>query len=207
MSESAVKATCGRAQASVNERKVMESLVLLGHARTAEISRLVWPRAAYPEQMCNRTLARLRTDSLILDRRNACGSRSWVVTRKGAAWLEARGVPARHTLDLSSVSGSSFAHRTLGSRFLVEQRIAGFSVAGEYQLAVGGLPFAIDSLCKRLGKASDGLYWRKGPDGKTLVRWLEVENSPKALGEIQRILAVAEHAGTTLGGKRLAAAP
>lgn len=190
---------CGRARASRNEFDCMKALALLGHARVAEISRLVWPKAAYAEQMASRTMARLRDAGLTLSRRNACGSHSWVVTRKGAAWLEERGVQARHTLDLSSVAGSSFAHRTLGSRFLIEQRLAGFAVAGEYQLAVGSQPFDIGPLCKKLGKASDGLFWRKGANGHHSVWWTEVENAPKALGELQRVLAVAEHTGTTLG--------
>lgn len=193
------RAPCGRVQAGINELECMKALTLLGHARVAEVSRLVWPQAAYAEQMANRTLARLQDAGHTLPKRNACGSSSWVITRKGAAWLEERGVPARHTLDLSSVSGSSFAHRTLGSRFLVEQRLAGFNVAGEYQLAVGKLPFAVEPLCKKLGKASDGLYWRRGPNGQTSVWWTEVENAPKALAEIQRVLGVAEHVGAPLG--------
>lgn len=193
------KVRCGRAQANINELECMKALALFGHARVAEISRLVWPRAAYAAQMTNRTLARLQEAGLTLPRRNASGSRSWLITRKGAAWLDERGVPARHTLDLSSVSGSSFAHRTLGTRFLVEQRVAGFNVAGEYQLAVGAMPFAIEPLCKRLGKASDGVYWRRNANGETAVWWTEVENSPKALAEILRVLAVAEHVGTRLG--------
>lgn len=193
------RAPCGRARASINEFESMKALALLGHARVAEISRMVWPKAAYAEQMAGRTLARLQDAGHTLPKRNACGSKSWVITRKGAAWLEERGVPARHTLDLSSVSGSSFAHRTLGSRFLVEQHVAGFSVAGEYQLAVGKLPFAIEPLCRKLGKASDGLYWRKGANGQTSVWWTEVENAPKAYNEILRLLSVAEHVGTALG--------
>lgn len=193
------RARCGRVQAGVNELDCMKALALFGHARAAEIARLVWPKAAYAEQMASRTMARLRDAGLTLSRRNACGSHSWVVTRKGAAWLEERGVQARHTLDLSSVAGSSFAHRTLSSRFLIEQRLAGFAVAGEYQLAVGSQPFDIGPLCKKLGKASDGLYWRKGANGHHSVWWTEVENAPKALGELQRVLAVAEHAGTILG--------
>jgi hypothetical protein len=193
--------TCGRARAAANELQCMKGLALFGHLRSAEIARLVWPGAAHGDQMAARTLARLDLSGHVLRRRNAFASTSWVLTRKGATWLELRGVRARHTLDLSSVGGSSFGHRSLASRFLIEQRLAGFDVAGEYRLGHGAsaLPFAIEPFCKHLGKASDGLYWRRSMNGNVDVWWTEVENAPKAMADVERVLAVAEHVGARLG--------
>lgn len=104
----------GREIARANELKVMKAVTQFGHLRISEIARAVWPQARYAEQLARRTVARLVARGLLLERRNALGSKSLCMTRGGAAWLDARGVEAQHTLDLSSVAGSTFFHRTLG---------------------------------------------------------------------------------------------
>lgn len=189
----------GRDVAAERELAVMKACAQFGHLRTCEIARLVWPTANYASQMAGRTLNRLSSFGLLAERRNSLATRSFVLTRKGAAWLELRGITARHGLDLSSIAGATFIHRCLGSRFLIEQRLQGANVAGEYQLATGQLPFDISKACTRLAKLPDGIFWRKDAQGRIAVRWLEVENAPKAMAEISRVLAVAELVGMDLG--------
>ena len=103
----------GREVARRNELKCMKAVIQFGHLRICEMARAVWPQARYGEQVARRTVARMVEQGLLLERRNALGSRSLCVTRGGATWLNARGIEAQHTLDLSSVSGSTFFHRTL----------------------------------------------------------------------------------------------
>lgn len=113
----------GRETARLNEFNVMKAVAQFGHLRVIELARAVWPQARYGEQLARRTVARLVAQGLLLERRNALGSRSLCLTRGGAAWLDARGVEAQHTLDLSSVAGSTFFHRTLATRYLIERQV------------------------------------------------------------------------------------
>ena len=188
----------GREVARDNDLCVMKMVMFYGHIRFIELGRAVWPKAAFAEQMGRRTAKRLVTQGLLLERRNALGSTSLCVTRAGAAWLEARGIDAHHTLDLSSVSGPTFFHRTLATRFLIERQIDGDNVAGEYQIYRGQLPFSIAVLVRVMRKMPDGLVWRRRHDGKIHVYWVEQESSIKARPDIERCLQAARHVGTTL---------
>jgi hypothetical protein len=135
---------------------------------------------------------------LLLERRNALGSKSLCLTRGGAAWLDARGVQAQHTLDLSSVAGSTFFHRTLATRYLIERQVAGYQVAGEYQILRRKLPFSIDGLAKALRKLPDGLVWQRKSDGTVAVEIVEQEAAAKARSELEKCLRAAEYVGTSL---------
>jgi len=188
---------CGREVARANELKCMKMVAHYGHARPAEIARFAWPTARYGEQVARRTLRRLVSQGLLLERRNALGSRSVCVTRAGAAWLDLRGVPAQQTLELSSVAGPTFFHRTMATRYLVERQVAGFQVAGEYLMLRRQLPFSIDALSKALKKMPDGLIWQRSKaDGTVALELLEVEVSRKPRAEIEACLSWASYVGT-----------
>lgn len=197
-----IAALGGREAARRNELRCMKAVIQFGHLRICELARAVWPRARYGEQVARRTVARLVEQGLLLERRNALGSRSLCVTRGGATWLNARGIEAQHTLDLSSVSGSTFFHRTLATRYLIERQAEGFQVAGEYQLLRRKLPFSIDGTVKALRKLPDGTVWQRKPDGTVAVEWVEQEAAAKATKELERCLRAAEFAGKTLDAEK-----
>ena len=188
----------GREAARLNELKAMKSVAQFGHLRICELARVVWPQARFAEQMARRTAARLVALGLLLERRNALGSKSLCVTRGGATWLDARGVEAQHTLDLSSVAGSTFFHRTLATRYLIERQVEGFQVAGEYQLLRRKTPFPIDGLVKALRKLPDGMVWRRKADGVATVELVEQEAAAKARQELEKCLRAAEYVGRSL---------
>lgn len=190
----------GREQARLNELRCMRAVAHFGHLRIAELARAVWPHARFGEQVARRTVARLVTQGLLLERRNALGSTSLCVTRSGAAWLELRGTPAQHTLDLSSVAGPTFCHRTLATRYLIERQLTGCQVAGEYRILRRELPFDIGGLTKALRRLPDGLVWHGRADGTVAVELVEQEAAPKARAEIERSLRAAEFVGVKLPG-------
>lgn len=195
-------ARSGREVARANELRLMKAVAQFGHLRFIELARAVWPRARYGEQLARRTAARLVAQGLLLPRRNALGSKSLCLTRGGAAWLDARGVEAQHTLDLSSVAGSTFFHRTLATRYLIERQAEGFQVAGEYQLLRRKTPFPIDGLVKALRKLSDGMVWQRRAEGSISIELVEQEAASKATAELQRCLKAAEFVGRPLDGER-----
>lgn len=188
----------GREIARANELKAMQAVARFGHLRIAELARAVWPLARYGEQLARRTAARLVGQGLLLERRNALGAKSLCLTRGGAAWLDARGVDAQHTLDLSSVTGSTFFHRTLATRYLIERQVEGFQVAGEYQLLRRKTPFPIDALVKALRKLPDGMVWQRRADGTASIEVVEQEAAAKARQELDKCLRAAEFVGQSL---------
>ncbi len=193
----------GRDVARLNELKAMKAVAAFGHLRITELARAVWPQARYGEQLARRTVARLVAAGLLLERRNALGSRSLCLTRGGAAWLEVHGVEAQHTLDLSSVAGSTFFHRTLATRYLIERQVEGYAVAGEYQLLRRKTPFPAEALVKSLRKLPDGAVWRRVADGHVSVELVEQEAAAKARPELERCLKAAEFVGRALDAEGL----
>ncbi len=188
----------GREIARANELKAIKAVAQFGHLRISELARAVWPLARYGEQLARRTAARLVGQGLLLERRNALGSKSLCLTRGGAAWLDARGVEAQHTLDLSSVAGSTFFHRTLATRYLIERQVEGFQVAGEYLLLRRKTPFPIDALVKALRKLPDGMVWQRRADGTASIELVEQEAATKARQELEKCLRTAEFVGQSL---------
>ena len=188
----------GREVARVNELKCVKAVAQFGHLRIVELARCVWPLARYAEQLARRTVARLVAQGLLLARRNALGSMSLCLTRGGASWLDARGIQAQHTLDLSSVAGSTFFHRTLATRYLIERQVAGYQVAGEYQILRRKLPFSIDGLAKAVRNLPDGLVWQRKSDGTVAIEIVEQEAAAKARSELEKCLRAAEYVGTSL---------
>lgn len=189
---------CGRVVARANEMKCVKTVAHFGHVRVAELARAVWPAARFGEQVCRRTVRRLVQQGLLLERRNALGSKSLCLTRPGAAWLELRGIPAQQTLELSSVAGPTFFHRTMATRYLIERQVTGSQVAGEYLILRRKLPFSIDGLTKALSKLPDGLVWQRKSDGTVAVELVEQEAASKALAGIEACLRTSEFVGAPL---------
>lgn len=191
---------CGRDVARSNEQRCLVAIAKFGHLRVSELARAVWPNARYGEQVARRTVRRLVQQGLLLERRNALASTSLCLTRTGAAWLELRGIAAQHTLDLSSVAGPTFFHRTMATRYLIERQLAGGQVAGEYLILRRALPFNMDGLAKALRKLPDGLVWQRRHDGSMGVELVEQEAAPKARAELEKCLRAAEFVGAKLPG-------
>jgi hypothetical protein len=189
----------GRDIARLQELKALTAIAKYGHLRISELAMCVTPLARYREQIVRRTVARLVFQGLLLERRNALGSKSLCLTRGGATWLELRGIPAQHTLDLTSVSGATFFHRTIATRYLIERQTDGFHVAGEYQVLRRQLPFSMEGLVKSLRKLPDGVVWRRKPDdGINWVEFVEQEAAAKARTELEKCLRAAEFLGMPL---------
>jgi hypothetical protein len=174
----------------MNRLNVLRTVAVLGHARCADLM-ACWPGTArYSLQMAQRTVRGLVEAGELLARRNAHGSLSYVLTRPGAAALELHGVPARHGLDLASVSGPTYAHHALTSRWCLHKAALGFETWSEYALVNGYAPVTAQRLLARFRKMPDAIAIR----GTKL--WLvETESAPKATVELVRIVSLAEHVG------------
>jgi hypothetical protein len=193
----------GREVARANELNCVVAVAKWGHLRIQELARSVWPLAKYAEQVAARTARRLVKQGLLIERRNALGGRSLCLTRTGVAWLEVRGVESQHTLDLTSVSGPTFFHRTFATRYLIERQNAGQYVAGEYLILRRKLPFKIEALSRALRKLPDGFSWSRLPDGSMAVELIEQEAASKARGELEKCLRAAAYVGTSLPGDKV----
>lgn len=190
----------GREIARFNELNCVVAVSKWGHLRVQELARAVWPKAKFAEQLAARTARRLVKQGLLLERRNALGGRSLCLTRAGVTWLEVRGIEAQHTLDLTSVGGPTFFHRTFATRYLIERQNAGQHVAGEYLILRRKLPFKIEALSRALRKLPDGFTWSRMPDGTMAVEIVEQEAASKARGELEKCLRAAEYVGSGLPG-------
>ena len=196
----AVPPQSGLAVARANELKCVIAVSKWGHLRIQELARAVWPKARYAEQLAARTARRLTKQGLLLERRNALGGRSLCLTRAGVAWLEVRGIEAQHTLDLTSVSGPTFFHRTFATRYLIERQNDGEYVAGEYVILRRKLPFKIDALLRVLRKTPDGFCWNRMPDGSMALDFIELESAAKSCGELEKCLRAAAYVGSSMYG-------
>nr|WP_315473030.1 hypothetical protein [uncultured Undibacterium sp.] len=190
--------------AKLNDSNVLLSLRAFGHLRIAEIARYAWPEARYREQMALRTVRRLFANGLVVPRRNAVGGMSYVLTRRGAKLLELGGLETRHGLDLSSVAGGTFLHRTISTRYLIEQKIQGFGVVGEYSMNINRTPFHVRQWITKNKKMPDGLFWRQNSLGGYSIWVVETEHASKPLEEIIRVLKTAEYIGGWLDDEKTA---
>lgn len=142
-----------------------------GHLRTSDLARAVWPHAKYAEQLSGRLVIKLEKAGLVTRRPNAVGGMSYVLTRRGAANAESLGCIAHHGLDLCSVAGATFIHRSIATRYGIEAELQGRTCFGEHLLAGAGTPFTREALRRQFGKLPD-LFEVDGAD----VRWVEVES-------------------------------
>ena len=171
------------ARAEQSKRVVLGALAKWGHLRSAELSRIVWPEAAYAQQLCQRLVKSMEKRGEVLTRANSVGTRSFVLTRPGAALAEAMGFRARHGLDLASVSGATFIHRMVAANYGIEREIAGGMCYGEHAIAGGDFLISRAEIARRYGKLPDLLVVQKNA-----LDWVEVESAAKSKDEIQRCL-------------------
>lgn len=171
-------------------RKAVAAFAHWGHLRCAELARLLWPESKHAEQLSQRLVRRLEALGLVVTRPNAVGTRSFVLTRPGAAYAEALGLEARHGLDISSCAGATFIHRSIATRYGIEEELRGRKAYGEHAMASPICPVARDTLRVALGKLPDLVVCR-GNDADIV----EVECAAKAKQELQRCLAIASNVG------------
>jgi len=72
-------------------RDALYALSRWGHLRAADLAPLLWPSAAFGEQLSQRLFVRLQSEQLVLARGNATGGTSYVLTRRGARVAESMG--------------------------------------------------------------------------------------------------------------------
>lgn len=196
-----------RIQAKENDIAVLLALRDYGHLRLAEIGLRVWPRGSPESQrlMAHRTVKRLVAGQFVAGRQNALGGKSFILTERGANKLRGLGYTAACGVDLSSVSGPQFWHRTLGTRACLELEREGKLAYGEYTLHRHFAPVDPFELRKALKKLPDGLILEDGHKhghgaGEKAAYWLEVESSYKRIDQYIAILAMFKSmAGTEIG--------
>ena len=186
------KLPTSRERAAQNRLRVLQAVALHGHLRCADIAVACWPKARYGEQMAQRATRKLVASGELKSRSNCHGGLSFVLTRPGAAALEVRGIPARHGLDLASVSGPTFTHHALTSRWCLHKASQGYQAFTEYAIVNGCAPVTREQLLQRFKKMPDAVFI--GRDGYQLYV-CETESAPKGARELTRIAALAEHVG------------
>lgn len=141
-------------------------------------------------RMAQRTVRALVKSGELKDRANSLGGLSYVLTRRGVATLEVRGIAARHGLNLASVSGPTFSHFALTSRWCLHKQSEGYQAFSEYAIVSGLAPVTRAQLLHRFKKMPDAVLIM----GQKI--WLcETEASPKAMQKLVSICALAEHVG------------
>ncbi len=196
--------------ANRNELTILRLVHKYGHLRRQDIARAVWPTSSIPSSlvMAQRTLDRLVDKKHLSKAVNTLGGISYLLTATGANRLELKGEHAvKSGRGISSVFGSQFFHRTLGTRYLIEKEIAGFEAYGEYAIYRGLLGVDRDLFVKKFGKIPDGLLLSKGSargfDADiTTVDWVEVESFYKPPHELRKILTVSESRGTWINPEK-----
>jgi len=182
-------------------RDALYALSRWGHLRAADLAPLLWPTAIYGEQLSQRLFVRLQGEQLVLARGNATGGTSYVLTRRGARVAESMGFLARHGLDLSSVAGSTFIHRSLATRFGIELEKRGKRCLGENELSSNTHLLTSSLIARQFCKLPDVIVMGGMAENDEFdVTWCEVESAAKARTEIERCLKIAEHFGRGFTG-------
>lgn len=187
------KQPSARERAAANRLRVLQAIAEHGTLRCTDLAAACWRGARFGEQMAQRTVRALIEAGQLKARTNALGcGQSLVLTRPGAAALEVRGIAAHHGLDLA-VSGATFRHSALSSRWCIHKRGEGFQSFTEYALLQGQAPLSRELLFKRLGRHVDAVLIK----GTQL--WVcETEAAPKSTHDLMRIAAMAELVGRRL---------
>ena len=194
----------GNITARQNELAVLTRVREFGHLRISELARLVWYESANTAsavESARRTVRRLLHSGHLLERVNALGGRSFVLTKSGALRLQTQlDLQARDGYDIQGVSGGTFYHRTLSTVYLAERAAQGDTVWGEYALAKEWAPYTNEALEARFDKRPDGLI-RLGTSELSsrgirsaetqFFDVLETESTYKPDAELERVLALA----------------
>ena len=129
----------------------------------------------------------------VASRLNSIGTRTFVLTRRGAAALDLLGVSAHHGMELCSVAGATFIHRAIGTAHGITKAEQGFEAFGEHAIAQGAAPASREALVKRFRKLPDLLLVRGDK-----VTWVEVEASAKPMRDLQACVHIASAVGQPL---------
>lgn len=188
------RAPSPKAKAEAHRIAALKALRHWGHLRCTDLARILWPNAKYAEQLAQRLMLRLDQErGEVISRLNALGTRSYVLTRRGASALDAMGFAAHHGMELSSVGGATFIHRTLGTAVGILKAHQGFDAYGEHAIAQGMAPTRREALVNRYKKLPDMLLVKGSK-----ATWLEVEASAKPLAELRACTRIASAVGQPL---------
>jgi hypothetical protein len=186
------KQVTSRARSAANRRACLRMVARMGSITCADLAAAVWPNAKYANQMSQRTVRALIRSGELARRISALGTPAFVLTRPGAAFLEVRGIPARHGLDLNP-AGPGFRHAAMTTRFIIEMEKLGFHGWHEYAIAQGTAPLTQTELLESYGKLPDAIL-TKG----SLIYMVECENAPKQASDISRACGVVTRVGKRL---------
>lgn len=157
--------------------------------------------------MASRTVGRLITKGLLLERQDALGGKAVVLSAEGSRRLRADGEAARDGYDLA-VGGPQFFHRTLGTCYLIHQAAKGYAVYGEHAFSTKRAPIDKSYLANSVDfkKIPDGLVVRNGREdelrpGLMAVDWVEVESVYKPYEEIRRIFLLSHMVGRLIDNR------
>lgn len=156
-----------------------------------------------PTKMAQRTVRRLTRKNQLVDVPNILEGRSLLLAKNGAARLRAWGIDARRGGDMSSIMGAQFAHRMLGTCYLIHREVQGHNSFGEHAIANGQAPVSRHELERRFHRIPDGLVFSPASDrgyahSCPVVDWIEVESARKSYKELSRILALVWQSGVWL---------
>lgn len=195
----------GRLIAYENEIKVLKAVNLFGHLRRSDLAAAVWPISPAESglRMCGRTLRRLLDAEELVEKPNTHGSMSVVLTPRGARRLNGLGIEADDGRRLSSVEGSQFYHRTMGTRYLIDKMSDSNKVYGEYAFLKDRAPVSRAHLSERYHKYPDGLIIHPGDErGYTssvrAADWVEVESTIKNDDDYEKMIRIALKVGSWL---------
>jgi len=195
-----------RQVAQRNERLALQLVGYFGHLRTLDLAAALFPgvghKSAY--EMARRTVRRLTDAGELLERRNAIGTTSYVLAKRGVSRLLQAGFDAKPGYEISSVAGGTFLHRALTTSYLLHRMHSGAHPIGEYALMTGQTDLDPTRLKAAYRKLPDGLCISTGDPaydaGVQLVEWVETEFSFKPDEELDRVIALEGAMGPPLAG-------
>lgn len=181
----------GREIAVQNELNTLKAVNHFGHLRIKEVAAYVWSDSPSKSSyiMAHRTVRRLLKLGLLINRLNAFGEYSYVLTHKGANHLTAHNITSHAGYNLN-VAGTQFFHRTLGTNFLISQVTSGYQVFSEFSILTGRSPLSKDFLSTEFKKLPDGILIHRDSllNDVILADWVEVESAYKSYGELKKAL-------------------
>jgi hypothetical protein len=178
-------------RAAMSKIMVLSTLAAYGHCRPVEINAACFGSRS-GLRMTQRCLRHLVESGEVKPRRNSVGSTSFVLTHIGARTLELRGLPGKHGLDIRSVSGATFIHHSITSRYVIEKKLRGWDAFTEFGIGAGLAPISTSALRARFQKTPDGVLIDRATNRLFLI---EVECAFKPSDKIMAILSLANLVG------------